>query len=323
MTKKILKYKGLLLLIGIYLLLLVGIKGELINFYWENIIKLALINIILVVSLNLSTGLLGQLNLAHSAFMAIGAYACVFFTRNLFFPGFINFLFGLFLGGILAMIFAYLISAPAMKIPGNYLIIATIAANEVIKDLIINLNILGGSSGIHGISCYSHFSFVYLTMALVIISIYMIEDSKYGRAIMCIPQNEMLAKSCGIDTFHSKLFVFSIAAFFAGIAGGLYAHEMTVIEPNMFNFGYSLELLAMVIIGGLGNIIGSIVSAFLFSVLPHVLNIGSELKVVIHVTIMILVIIFMKKNLILNYKRFLLDVWDDVKKKFRSGGVLS
>ena len=179
MTKKILKYKGLLLLIGIYLLLLIGIKGELINFYWENIIKLALINIILVVSLNLSTGLLGQLNLAHSAFMAIGAYACVFFTRNLFFPGFINFLFGLFLGGILAMIFAYLISAPAMKIPGNYLIIATIAANEVIKDLIINLNILGGSSGIHGISCYSHFSFVYLTMALVIISIYVIEDSKY------------------------------------------------------------------------------------------------------------------------------------------------
>ena len=315
MTKKILGYKNLLLLIGIYLFFLIGIKGKLINFYWEGIFKLALINIILVVSLNLATGLLGQLNLAHSAFMAIGAYTCVFITRNLFFSGFINFLFGLFLGGIAAMIFAYLISAPAMKIPGNYLIIATIAANEIIKDLIINLNILGGSSGIHGINYYSNFSFVYLVMALIIIFIYVIKNSKYGRAIMCIPQNEMLAKSCGIDTFHSKLFVFSIAAFFAGVAGGLYAHEMTVIEPNMFDFSYSLELLAMVIIGGLGNIIGSIVSAFIFSVMPYVFNIGSELKVVIHVIMMIIVIIFMKKNLILDYKRFLADAWDDMKKK--------
>ena len=315
MTKKILGYKNLLLLVGIYLFFLIGIKGKLINFYWEGIFKLALINIILVVSLNLATGLLGQLNLAHSAFMAIGAYTCVFITRNFFFPGFINFLFGLFLGGIAAMIFAYLISAPAMKIPGNYLIIATIAANEIIKDLIINLNILGGSSGIHGINYYSNFSFVYLVMALIIIFIYVIKNSKYGRAIMCIPQNEMLAKSCGIDTFHSKLFVFSIAAFFAGVAGGLYAHEMTVIEPNMFDFSYSLELLAMVIIGGLGNIIGSIVSAFIFSVMPYVFNIGSELKVVIHVIMMIIVIIFMKKNLILDYKRFLADAWDDMKKK--------
>ena len=152
-------------------------------------------------------------------------------------------------------------------------------------------------------------------MALIIIFIYVIKNSKYGRAIMCIPQNEMLAKSCGIDTFHSKLFVFSIAAFFAGVAGGLYAHEMTVIEPNMFDFSYSLELLAMVIIGGLGNIIGSIVSAFIFSVMPYVFNIGSELKVVIHVIMMIIVIIFMKKNLILDYKRFLADAWDDMKKK--------
>ena len=315
MTKKILGYKNLLLLVGLYLFFLIGIKSELINFYWENIIKLALINIILVVSLNLATGLLGQLNLAHSAFMAIGAYTCVLITENLFFHGFVNFLFGLVLGGIMAMIFAYLISAPAMKIPGNYLIVATIAASEVIKDVIINLNILGGSAGIHGISYYSNFSFVYLVMALIIIFIYMIKNSKYGRAIVCIPQNEMLAKSCGIDTFHSKLFVFSIGAFFAGIAGGLYAHEMTVIEPNMFDFGYSLELLAMAIIGGLGNIFGSIVSAFVFSVLPYVFNIGSELKVVIHVVIMVLIIIFMKKNLILDYKRFLLDSWNDMKKR--------
>ena len=315
MIKKFSSYKGLLLLLGIYLVLLIGIKSGMINFYWEGIIKLALINIILVVSLNLATGLLGQLNLAHSAFMSIGAYTCVFITRSFFFYGFINFLFGLFLGGITAMVFAYLISAPAMKIPGNYLIIATIAANEIIKDLIINLNILGGSSGIHGINYYSKFSFVYLIMALIIIFIYVIKNSKYGRAIMCIPQNEMLAKSCGIDTFHSKLFVFSIAAFFAGIAGGLYAHEMTIIEPNMFDFSYSLELLAMVIIGGLGNIIGSVVSAFIFSVLPYVFNIGSELKVVMHVVMMIIVIIFMKKNLILDYKRFLADAWNDMKKK--------
>ena len=90
---------------------------------------------------------------------------------------------------------------------------------------------------------------------------------------------------------------------------------MTVIEPNMFDFGYSLELLAMAIIGGLGNIFGSIVSAFVFSVLPYVFNIGSELKVVIHVVIMVLIIIFMKKNLILDYKRFLLDSWNDMKKR--------
>ena len=315
MIKKILKYKKELLMLGVYLVLLLGIKTGFINFYWEGIIKLALINIILVVSLNLATGFLGQLNLAHAAFMSIGAYTCVFVSRNFIFPGVINFLIGMILGGIMAALFAYLISAPAMKIPGSYLVIATIAANEIIKDLILNLNIMGGANGIHGISYYSRFSLIYFIMMLVVALINFVRNSKYGRAIVCIPQNELLAKSCGIDTFHSKLFVFSIAAFFAGVAGGLYAHEVTVIEPNMFDFGYSLELLAMVIIGGLGNIIGSVISACVLTILPYVFGIDNSIKIIVHVAIMIVVIMFMKKDLILDYKKFLFGAWKDLKKQ--------
>ena len=318
MGKKFFSWKVFLSQIIIYLVFFFLMKTGFINSYWAGIIRLAFINIILVTSLNLATGFLGQLTLAHSAFMALGAYTSAIITKYMPLPGFLEFGIGIILGGLVAMIIAYLISIPAMKIAGNYLVITTLAVNEIIRNLIINLNIQGGESGCRGIPYYSNFTVVYIVAVIAIMSVYLVLDSKYGRAIVCIPQNELLAKSCGIDTFHYKLFAFSAAAFYAGVAGALYAHEITVIEPNMFDFGYSLELLAMVIIGGLGNLNGSVISAFLLTLLPYIFGFSEDIRIIIHVVFMLLVIVFVPSSLFMRYRFLSKEFFDGIKKEIEN-----
>jgi len=318
LRRKFFSWKIFLSQIIIYLVFLLLMKTGFINSYWAGIIRLAFINIILVTSLNLATGFLGQLTLAHSAFMALGAYTSAIITKYMPLPGFLEFGIGIILGGLVAMIIAYLISIPAMKIAGNYLVITTLAVNEIIRNLIINLNIQGGESGCRGIPYYSNFTVVYIIAVIAIMSVYLVLDSKYGRAIVCIPQNELLAKSCSIDTFHYKLFAFSAAAFYAGVAGALYAHEITVIEPNMFDFSYSLELLAMVIIGGLGNINGSVVSAFLLTLLPYVFGFSEDIRIIIHIVFMLLVIVFVPSSLFMRYRFLSKEFFEGIKKEIEN-----
>lgn len=309
MNKKFFSPKIFLLISLIYVISIAAINFGFINSYWEGILKLALINIILVVSLNLATGILGQLSLAHSAFMAMGAYTSVLITKFFTASGWLEFPFAIICGGLVAMFFAAFISYPTMKIPGNYLLIITLAVNEIVRNFIINFNIAGGSTGCRGIAHYSNFSVVYIVTVLIVGFIYLLINSKYGRATICISQNELLTKSCGVDTFSYKIATFSLAAFFAGIAGGLFAHELLVIEPNMFDYTYSLELLAMVIIGGLGSISGSIISAVTFTILPYISEFILDMKLIIYLLAMILVIFYMPNGLFSNYK----SIWANIK----------
>ena len=304
LEKNFLSLKNLLIVIGVYVIFALAIHFGIINSYWHGILDLTLINIILVVSLNLATGFLGQLTLSHSGFMAIGAYTCALITKSIPTSGWLEFPFALICGGLLSMLIAFIVSIPAMKIAGNYLVIITLAVNEIIRNLIINLNIGNGSSGLHGIPYYSNFTITFLFALLVIAIVYLLINSKYGRAIVCIPQNEMLAKSCSINTFYYKLAAFSLAAFFAGIAGGLYAHELTVIEPNMFNYSYSLELLAMVIIGGLGSISGSIICAVVLTILPYIFSFAFDLKTAIYLAAMIYVMMRLPNGFFGDYKHY-------------------
>lgn len=319
MKKKFFSPKIFLLICLIYVISIAAINFGFINSYWEGILKIALINIILVVSLNLATGILGQLSLAHSAFMAMGAYASVMITKFFTASGWLEFPFAVICGGLVAMFFAVFISYPAMKIPGNYLLIITLAVNEIVRNFIINFNIAGGSTGCRGIAHYSNFSAVYIITVLIVGFIYLLIHSKYGRATICISQNEMLTKSCGVDTFSYKIATFSLAAFFAGIAGGLFAHELLVIEPNMFDYTYSLELLAMVIIGGLGNISGSIISAVIFTILPYTIEFILDIKLIIYLLAMILVIFYMPTGLFSDYKAMLTAIKQRFLKKFSRG----
>ncbi len=315
LERKFICMKSLLWIAAIYIVLEFAIRFGIINSYWHGILDLTLINVILVVSLNLATGFLGQLTLAHSGFMAIGAYTCASVTKFLSASGWLEFPFALLCGGLFAMLVAFIISIPAMKIAGNYLVIITLAVNEIIRNLIINLNIGNGASGLHGIPAYSNFTISFFCAAFVITIIYLLINSKYGRAIVCIPQNEMLAKSCSINTFGYKLAAFSLAAFFAGIAGGLYAHELTVIEPNMFNYSYSVELLAMVIIGGLGSISGSIICAIVLTILPYVFSFAFDFKTAIFLAAMIFIMMRMPNGFFANYKIYLQKLFSLLKAK--------
>lgn len=319
MKKKFFSPKIFLLICSIYVISIAAIHFGFINSYWEGILKIALINVILVVSLNLATGILGQLSLAHSAFMAMGAYTSVIITKFFTVSGWLEFPFAVICGGLVAMFFAVFISYPAMKISGNYLLIITLAVNEIVRNFIINFNIAGGSTGCRGIAHYSNFSVVYIITVLIVGFIYLLIHSKYGRATICISQNEMLTKSCGVDTFSYKIATFSLAAFFAGIAGGLFAHEFLVIEPNMFDYTYSLELLAMVIIGGLGSISGSIISAIIFTILPYTIEFILDIKIIIYLLAMILIIFYMPTGLFSDYKSMLAAIKQRFLKKFSRG----
>lgn len=315
LEKKFFSFKIFFFVVALYVVLLASISFGLINSYWAGILNITLINIILVVSLNLATGFLGQLTLAHSGFMAIGAYASIAVTKFLSTKGYFEFPLALICAGLLSMTLAFFISIPAMKIAGNHLVIITLAVNEIIRNLIINLNIGNGSSGLRGIAHYSNFTIVFVITILIIAVIYLLLNSKYGLAIVCIPQNEMLAKSCSINTFYYKLAAFSLTAFFAGIAGGLYAHEITVIEPNMFDYSYSLELLAMVIIGGLGSIEGSVISAIVLTILPYLFNFASDLRIIIYLAGMIAVMMYMPNGLFSQYKTFISNLTSMLKEK--------
>jgi len=293
-NKKYIKLIGFISLL--YLILFLLIKIGVINYYWHSVIKLVLINMILVISLNLITGFLGQFSLAHAGFMAIGAYMSVYMSELFVFKK--VFLFVIIISGLSAMFVAYLISALVIKTSGKYLAIISIALNEIIKNIIINFDV---NSGVYkNISYKSGFSLIYMILILMLIIIYLLRDSKYGRVLNCINQNEILIKSCGVNIYFYKLIIFLVSAFMAGVAGVLFAHELSIIVPDMFDYDNSLRIMCLVIISGLGNIIGSVIAVMIVSVLVYSFNFSFslDLRMLIYLILALGVIVFKNNNFI-------------------------
>lgn len=289
----------LLLYVIIYSLINMGI----LNNYYQGIIVLIMISIILSVSLNFVTGFLGQLTLGHAGFMAIGAYTSAIFTKYVNLPLNLEFLVALILSGVLAAIFGIIIGIPALRLKGDYIAILTLGFGEMIRGIIVYFsNITGGSKGFIGIEYYSNFTIVFIITIFTIYVLNSIINSRHGRAILSIREDEIASESSGINTVYYKIFAFSISAFFAGIAGSLFAHYQMVLDPSKFNYNYSIEILIMVVLGGMGSMTGSIVATIILVAIPQILIEFSQYRMLIYSLLLIIIMIFKPSGLFGRYE---------------------
>ncbi|MCL6459482.1 MAG: branched-chain amino acid ABC transporter permease [Gorillibacterium sp.] len=254
----------------------------------ESTIFLIGINIILVVSLNLINGFTGQFSLGHAGFMSIGAYASAILTVNFNVP----FPLALIIGGIIAAFGGFLIGMPTLRLKGDYLAIATLGFGEIIRIILLNTGYVGGASGLSGIPTHTNWTWLFIFTVLTVVIIQNFVRSKHGRACIAIRENEVAAEAMGINTTYYKVLAFMIGAFFAGIAGGLSAHNFYVINPSSFNFMKSFEILVMVVIGGLGSTSGAILGAVVLTLLLTFLQPYPEFRMIIYSALLIIMMIF-------------------------------
>lgn len=227
---------------------------------------------IMVVSLNLVVGFLGELSLGHAGFMYIGAYVAgltMYYMQNLIPLALLRFVVAMLLGGLAAMVFGFVIGLPALRLRGDYLAIVTLAFGEIVRGVLKNIRvgqmIPQPSIGFNIkdlASSYSKYLFL-IAFVLVLLTLFCVQNivnSKHGRAIVAIKDNEIAARAMGVNITYYKLMLFAIAAFFAGIAGALFSNYTTV-SPDIFDYNYSIEFLVMVVLGGMGSLFGSLVSS--------------------------------------------------------------
>ena len=291
-SKRIVCFTSLILVT--YLILMGLMSINVINSYYKGIITLALINIMLAVSLNLIVGFTGQLCLGHAGFMSIGAYVSAVLTQKAGMP----FIVSIFIAAIIACIFAALIGYPTLKLTGDYFAITTLAFCEIIRIIIMNIDLVGGARGFTGIPRETNFTLAFLFMVITVIVIYNIIHSSQGRAMLSVRENEIAAESMGINAFKYKMLAFIIAAFFAGLAGGLYAHYMGYIQPASFDFNKSIDYLTFVVFGGMGSLSGSIIATIVLTFLPELLRGLGEFRMLIYPLALILLMIFRPQGLL-------------------------
>lgn len=274
-------------------------------------------NIILAVSLNLSAGFLGQLPLGHAGFMSIGGYAAALFTINAPIPKSIAFPIGLLVGGLVAAFFGVIIGLPALRLKGDYLAIITLGFGEIIRVIILNIpSITGGAYGLKGIPKETTVISTFVCVVITLFLIHALMKSRHGRAILSIREDEIASEASGIPTTYYKVMTFSISAFFAGIAGGLYGHYIGILDPTNFGFMRSVEILVMVVLGGLGSTIGSVVAATGLTVLPELLRWFANYRMVAYSLLLILVMVFKPSGLFGRYDFSLCDAAGDISKQF-------
>lgn len=279
--------------------------------------------IILAISLNLVVGILGELSLGHAGFMCVGAFTSSFFSKAMqdtITNSTVRFLLALLIGIITAAIFGIIIGIPVLRLNGDYLAIVTLAFGEIIKNLVnvlfigkdskgfhfstkdaVSLNmgpdgkiILNGPQGITGTPNDSTFFIGFILILVTLFIVLNLIHSRDGRAIMAIRDNRIAAESIGINITKYKLMTFTISAAMAGAAGVLYAHNLSNLTANTNNFGYnmSINILVFVVLGGIGNIRGSIIAAVVLTLLPELLRGMSDYRMLIYAIVLIVMMLF-------------------------------
>ena len=285
--KKFLKQKkktviGVVLGIAVFVICNLLLKYNVLGRQGSGLLVPICINIILAVSLNLIVGFLGELSLGHAGFMSVGAYAGCLFTIHANLPPVVEFPLALLIGGLTAAVFGVIIGLPALRLNGDYLAIVTLAFGEIIRSVINSLKFTGGAGGLKGITKFSNFNVAFIAAAITIIVTVNLVDSRHGRAITAIRDNIISAGAMGINVVFYKLISFVTAAFFAGAAGVLYGHHLAILKPGTFDFNKSIEILVIVVLGGMGSIRGSIIAAVVITILPEVLRDLSDYRMLIY-----------------------------------------
>ncbi len=294
------------------------IKARLLNPYVAQLLSLGGINAILAISVNVVSGITGQLSLGQAGFQALGAYSVVLLTTNFHVPLPVS----IILGGLIAAFFGFLIGIPTLKLEGDYLAIVTLAFCEIIRVVMVNLkSITGGPNGMKFTTIIKTsldngpvIGFLMITGVLVVI-IVLLQNfirSTYGRAILAVREDEIAANSTGISVFRYKMIGFVIASFIGGIAGALYAPLIGFIKPASFDFNASVNALIYVVLGGMGSITGGIVAAYVLTILQEVLRFLKDYRLLIYPMILILVMLFRPQGLLGTKELSFVKVYDGI-----------
>lgn len=290
---------------ALFLALLLGLPSILPNEYYLSICILGCLSAVIAVGLNLLLGYAGQISLGHAAFYGIGAYVTAIATTRLGLPIPV----GMVLGVGLAALVAWIVAAPTLKLKGHYLAMATLGFG-IIVSIVFNeaVDTTGGPSGYVGIPRLALFGYVFdsdrsyynlmaVVLALVVLGALNLMKSRTGRALRALHVSEKAAGSLGVDISAHKRFVFVLSAALAGLAGVLYAHYLSFIAPASFGFTFSVQLVVMVVLGGMASVWGSVAGAFFLTVLPEALREFEDIDILVYGAILVATIMFLPDGL--------------------------
>ncbi|HEL2057557.1 TPA: branched-chain amino acid ABC transporter permease [Streptococcus suis] len=267
------------------------VAAGVLNFYYVQIVQQIGINIILAVGLNLIVGFSGQFSLGHAGFMAIGAYAVGIIGKMM--PSYAGFGIALVIGMLVAGLVALLVGLPTLRLKGDYLAIATLGVAEIIRILIINGGSLtNGAAGIMSIPLFTNWQLVYVFVVITTILTVNFLRSPMGRSTIAVREDEIAAESVGVNPTFVKVTAFVIGAMTAAIAGGLHAGYVGTIVPKDFAFMNSVNVLIIIVLGGLGSITGSFVAAIVLGILNVFLKSYADISMIIYSLALILLMIF-------------------------------
>lgn len=295
-------YAWLASIIAVFLLLQMSVSGGLISPVYQQTFITIFINIILAVGLNLIVGFSGQLALGHAGFMAIGAYATGIMTRQT--PGLGSFLLSVLVGVLLSGIIAFIVGYPTLRLKGDYLAIATLGVGEIIRVAILNMpDLTNGAAGLSGIPISLmnwRMAFVFMVLVVLVITNYV--NSSHGRATIAVREDEIATSSLGLNTTRLKVQAFVIGAMTAAVGGSIHASYLGVINPGQFTFDRSIDILIIVVLGGIGSITGSVLGAIVLGFINLYLQQFGAWRMIIYAFVLILVMIFKPSGLLGNYE---------------------
>ena len=287
-------------------------SGQIDDYYLDILLNVG-INITLAVSLNLVNGHTGQFSLGHAGFMSLGAYGASVFSLQMgdrlmamlggsgVFATSVTFLIALVVGGVCAAACGWLVGVPSLRLRGDYLAIVTLGFNEIIRVVLQNTKgegPFGGALGLKGIPLYTNIFWTFGVAAITIYTISCMVNSTYGRGFLAVRDDEVAAEAMGVNTVRYKVTAFVLGAFFAGLGGGLYAHLRGTIAPEGFNFLKSVDVVVIVILGGMGSTPGVILAAIVLTLLNEKLRDFEQYRMVVFSLILIVMMIVRPQGLL-------------------------
>lgn len=257
------------------------------------------IAIVLAASLNLINGFTGQFSLGHAGFMAVGAYTSAMLTTTLgpklgLSAGVLQwvvFPLSLVAGGLLAALAGLAVGAPSLRLKGDYLAIVTLGFGEIIRVILQNVEAVGGARGLVGVPSYTNLFWTFGGAAVTVYVVWGLLNSTFGRGFLAVADDEVAAEAMGLNTTRYKITAFVVGSFFAGVAGGLYAHLKGYLNPAGFSFDKSIEIVVMVILGGMGRHVGVILAAILLTVLTEVLRKFGDYRMILYSLLLIVLML--------------------------------
>lgn len=297
-------------IVVVYFLVAFLIDIRVITPYYRSVIFWIGIYVILGVSLNIIIGITGQLSLGHAGFMSIGAYATAITLR--YNPTLLGLFMGMAIGFGISLVVSFIVAMPTLRLRGDYLAIATLGVGEIIRIIILNMNITDGARGISNITNLISWPMLFFFVVLMVVLAANFKNSAQGRACVAIKEDEIAAESLGINPVRYKVMAFMIGAAMASIAGALYATTYYVVKPETFGINTSINILIIVVFGGMGSLSGSIFAASFIGITNMLLQSYGEVRTLIYAAILVLTMIFRPQGLLGNKEITIFTIKDGI-----------